>query len=312
MWPSELVRQGDRDVGAVRRGRRRRRRGSRRTPSLARAPALGTRPIDRTRGSAARRSTSGCGRSRHPLRRRRPRHASPPRRDADPVRRSRRGARAGREVHDAGRVTAVRGLCRRDAHDHRRRPRRSISRRPPQLEVGQRSASYDATLAALRGCRRPARRRRPRLRALAGGHGHGALALEGGFDTRTLVSLGSPDRGRRRTRDAQHVAPPHRRSARDADRRRARSHGRRTGQLRRPARRRSRIAGLDDFAAPGARRRCLHRDGAHARRVDRSAHGGGARRCFDELGGAVSVEVTEYGAEREVTRAVSPSTAAAG
>ncbi|GAA1955688.1 hypothetical protein [Microbacterium deminutum] len=61
-----------------------------------------------------------------------------------------------------------------------------------ELEIGQRSASYDATLEALRDAGAE-----PGDVVHAFGHSQGAmvtghLAIEGGYDVRTLVSLGSP------------------------------------------------------------------------------------------------------------------------
>jgi pimeloyl-ACP methyl ester carboxylesterase len=61
-----------------------------------------------------------------------------------------------------------------------------------ELEVGRRSASYDATLEALR---KAGAERGDVVHAF--GHSQGAmvtghLALEGGYDVKTLVSLGSP------------------------------------------------------------------------------------------------------------------------
>ncbi len=61
-----------------------------------------------------------------------------------------------------------------------------------ELEVGRRSASYDATLEALHEAGAE-----PGDTVHAFGHSQGAmvtghLALEGGYDVKTLVSLGSP------------------------------------------------------------------------------------------------------------------------
>ena len=66
----------------------------------------------------------------------------------------------------------------------------------------------------------------------------GHLALEGGYDTRTLVSLGSPIEADVGTGDAQRLAAPHGRPVAMLDGRRARRAGGRTRQLRRAADRR--------------------------------------------------------------------------
>ena len=166
-----------------------------------------------------------------------------------------------------------------------------------QLEVGQRSASYDATLAALKDA---GVRSGDVVHAF--GHSQGAMvtghvALEGGFDTRTLVSLGSPieaDVGPetlsvsiRHTDDPlamltggghEHTvgAPGSFVAHRVAD----------------PD------AGLDDILLPA------HHAAAYtetARMLDGSTDPrmGAVRDVFAELGDAVSVEATEYGAERK-------------
>jgi hypothetical protein len=174
-----------------------------------------------------------------------------------------------------------------------------------ELYSGTRSASYDATLAALREAGA-----RPGDVVHAFGHSQGAMvtahvALEGGYDTRTLVSFGSPveaDVGDgtlsvsvRHTDDpvgaleggghlegvgapgsfvAERVADP----------------GLGLYDLQLPAH------GIDRYAETA---RMLD-DSADPRMVP-------VRTLFDELGDAASVEVVEYSAER-----VSPSVVGAG
>ena len=109
-----------------------------------------------------------------------------------------------------------------------------------ELYTGERSASYEATLAALEQAGAE-----PGDVVHAFGHSQGAmvvahLALEGGFDDATLVSFGSPVEARCRRRDAQRRAAAHRRSGRRARRRRPRRCGRSARQLHRRAHRRSR------------------------------------------------------------------------
>lgn len=165
-----------------------------------------------------------------------------------------------------------------------------------ELEVGQRSASYDATLEALREA---GAERGDVVHAF--GHSQGAmvtghLALEGGYDVKTLVSLGSPievDVGP----DTLSV------SLRHTDDPLAMMTG----------------GGTDHaVGAPGsfvAHRVADPESGPHdlllpahdaaayaetARLLDDSSDPrmDPVRQLFDELGTAVSVDTTEYGAER--------------
>ena len=162
--------------------------------------------------------------------------------------------------------------------------------------TGERSASYDATLAALADAGAE-----PGDVVHAFGHSQGAMvnahvALEGGYDVQTLVSLGSPveaDVGD----GTLSIALRHtRRSGDRARRRRSRERGRRARQLHRRAHGRpgARHARL---SAARARHRRLHRDGAPAGRLGGSADGCGARAVRrTRLRGIV--EITEYAAER--------------
>lgn len=167
-----------------------------------------------------------------------------------------------------------------------------------ELELGNRTASYDAVLAALEDAGAE-----PGDVVHAFGHSQGAtitghLALEGGFDTRTLVSLGSPieaDVGPetlsvalRHTDDPIGMLAPggghdhtvgapgsfvaHR--VADAD------------------------AGLDDILLP-AHDAAAYVDTAKLLDASSDPRMGAVRELFDELGGAASVEVTEYGAAAE-------------
>jgi hypothetical protein len=165
-----------------------------------------------------------------------------------------------------------------------------------ELYSGERSASYEATLAAL-----AASGAAPGDVVHAFGHSQGAmvtahLALEGGFDTRTLVSFGSPveaDVGD----GTLSIAVRHR-----DDPVAALEGGGHPGAVGAPG---SFIAertadpqlGLHDFGFPA------HGIGGYtdtARMLDAStdARMGPVRDLFDELGGAASVEVTEYSAQR--------------
>ncbi|MFE7845601.1 hypothetical protein ACFUTX_10485 [Microbacterium sp. NPDC057407] len=177
-----------------------------------------------------------------------------------------------------------------------------------ELYTGNRSASYQATTAAL-----AAAGARPGDTVHAFGHSQGAMiaahvAIEEGYDTRTLVSFGSPveaDVGRstlsvgvRHTDDpvaalagGGHVAPVGAPGSfvveREAD----------------PA------AGLHDGTVPA------HRMSAYAETaalVDASSDPrvGGVRQVLAELGTAVEVDVVEYAAVRE-ERTVSPCAAVA-
>ncbi len=143
------------------------------------------------------------------------------------------------------------------------------------LYTGERSASYDATLAAL--ARAGAE---PGDVVHAFGHSQGAmitahLALEGGYDTQTLVSLGSPveaDVGEgTMSISLRHADDPVAALAAGGH-----AGGRRCSrQLRRRAHRRPRSR-CSRLRAARARHRRLHRDGAAPGCLDGCAHGGGA------------------------------------
>ena len=134
------------------------------------------------------------------------------------------------------------------------------------------------------------------------GHSQGAaitghLALEGGFDTRTLVSLGSPIEADVGPETLSVVAAPHRRPARDADRA--------AGTITRSAPRAASSPTGSPIRTPACRTCMLpaHDAAAYvetAGMLDASSDPrmDAVRELFDELGGAASVEVTEYGAER--------------
>ncbi|GAA1976808.1 hypothetical protein [Microbacterium pumilum] len=165
-----------------------------------------------------------------------------------------------------------------------------------ELEVGRRSASYEATIEALREAGAE-----PGDVVHAFGHSQGAmvlghLALEGDFDTRTLISLGSPieaDVGPetlsvslRHTDDPLAMmtggghdhpvgAPGSFVAHRVAD----------------PA------SGLQDVALP-AHDAAAYTETARLLDATPDPRMGAVRDLFDGLGDAVSVEATEYGAER--------------
>ncbi|HWM16195.1 MAG TPA: hypothetical protein VNP97_06360 [Microbacterium sp.] len=165
-----------------------------------------------------------------------------------------------------------------------------------ELYTGDRSASFDATLSALEQAGAE-----PGDVVHAIGHSQGAMiaahvALEGGFDTRTLVSFGSPveaDLGAgtlsvniRHTDDpvtalaggghAQAVGAPGSFVAERA-----------ADPLPGPQDLRMPVHGMDAYTET-------------ARLIDASgdARVGAMRRLFDELGAAASVDVTEYSATR--------------
>ena len=174
-----------------------------------------------------------------------------------------------------------------------------------ELYSGTRSASYDATLAALRDAGA-----RPGDIVHAFGHSQGAMitahvALEGGYDTRTLVSFGAPveaDVG-----DGTLSV-----SVRHTDDPVVALEG--GGHLEGVGAPGSFVAERVADPAPG-----LHDVKLPSHGIDRYAETAGmlddsadprmapVRRLFDELADAVSVEVVEYSAER-----VSPSGAGAG
>lgn len=164
------------------------------------------------------------------------------------------------------------------------------------LYTGERSASYDATLAAL--TRAGAE---PGDVVHAFGHSQGAmitahLALEGGYDTQTLVSLGSPveaDVGEgTMSISLRHADDPVA----------ALAAGGHAGAVGAPGsfvaeRTADPVPGVHDYGLPA------HGIDAYtetARLLDAStdARMGAVRELFDGLGAAESVEVTEYSAER--------------
>jgi pimeloyl-ACP methyl ester carboxylesterase len=187
------------------------------------------------------------------------------------------------------------------------------------LYSGERSASYEATLAALAASG-----------AASGdvvhafGHSQGAmvtahLALEGGFDTRTLVSFGSPveaDVGD----GTLSIAVRHR-----DDPVAALEGGGHPGAVGAPG---SFVAertadpqlGLHDFGFP-AHGIEGYTDTARMLDASTDARMGAVRALFDELGGAASIEVTEYSAQRvavlrpqplPVSASLSPASSGAG
>ena len=177
-----------------------------------------------------------------------------------------------------------------------------------ELYSGERSASYEATIAAL-----AASGAEPGDVVHAFGHSQGAmvtahLALEGGYDTRTLVSFGVARRGGRsaRARSASRCATatiPSPRSREAATP--ARSVRRAASSPNAPP---TRQLGLHDYRLPA------HGIGGYtetARMLDASTDPrmDPVRELFDELGGAASIEVTEYSAQRA---GGAPASAAAG
>lgn len=178
-----------------------------------------------------------------------------------------------------------------------------------ELYTGERSASYDATLAAL---------------AAAGaeegdvvhafGHSQGAmvtahLALEGGYDTRTLVSIGSPVEAAvgegTLSISLRHSDDPVA----------ALAGGGHAGTVGSPG---SFIAertadpqlGMQDYRLPahgidGYAETARLLDASRDPRMD------AVRNLFDELGSAASVEITEYAAERALVDRVAPVPGAA-
>lgn len=165
-----------------------------------------------------------------------------------------------------------------------------------ELYSGDRSASYDATLAALSDAGAE-----PGDVVHAFGHSQGAmvtahLALEGGYDTRTLVSFGSPV-------EADVGAATLSVSLRHGDDPIAAfAGGGHPGAVGAPG---SFIAERIADPEPGLRDLRLPGHGIDeythtARLLDDSddARMSAVHRVFDELGTAASVEVTEYAAER--------------
>ena len=178
-----------------------------------------------------------------------------------------------------------------------------------ELYTGQRSASYDATLAALAQAGAE-----PGDVVHAFGHSQGAmitahLALEGGYDTQTLVSLGSPVEadvdGNTLSISLRHSDDPVV----------ALAGGAHVGAVGAPgsfvaARTADPMPGPHDFRIPA------HRIDGYtetARLLDAStdARMGAVRDLFDELGGAASVDVTEYSAERAAVLQPAPEPAPA-
>jgi hypothetical protein len=175
-----------------------------------------------------------------------------------------------------------------------------------ELYTGDRSASYDATLAALAQAGAE-----PGDVVHAFGHSQGAMvathvAMEGGFDAQTLVTFGSPVEGEV-GRDTLSVTLRH-----ADDPVTALSAGGHPGSVGAPG---SFVAERTADPLPG-----LHDVGIPAHHIESYTHTArllddsddprmtAVRQTFDELGAAASVEVTEYSAER----AVSPSSSGAG
>lgn len=184
-----------------------------------------------------------------------------------------------------------------------------------ELYSGQRSASYDAALAAL-----AASGAESGDVVHAFGHSQGAmvtahLALEGGFDTRTLVSFGSPveaDPGE----GTLSIGVRHR-----DDPVAALQGGGHPAGVGAPG---SFVAERTVDPQPGLHDYALAAHGidgymrtAELLDVSTDARMARVRDLFDELGGAASIEVTEYSAERVAERppggaALSPASSVAG
>ncbi|MFB9644475.1 hypothetical protein [Microbacterium terregens] len=190
-----------------------------------------------------------------------------------------------------------------------------------ELYTGSRSASYDATEIALRQAGA-----RPGDVVHAFGHSQGAmvaahLALEGGYDTQTLVTFGSPveaDVGDGTLSvSVRHVDDPVAALTGGGHPGAVGAAGsfiaERTADPR---------AGLHDLGLPA---HALESYTETARMLDASADSrmAAVRQVFEDLGAAASVEVTEYAAERVVAlpeprrgpapeAAVSPSSSDAG
>lgn len=178
-----------------------------------------------------------------------------------------------------------------------------------ELYTGERSASYDATLAALTQAGAE-----PGDVVHAFGHSQGAmvtahLALEGGYDTQTLVSLGSPveaDVGEGTLSiSLRHTDDPVA----------ALSTGGHAGAVGAPG---SFVAErtADPMPGPHDYRMPAHGIDGYtetARLLDAStdARMGAVREVFDELGGAASIDVTEYVAERATVLQPTPAPAPA-
>ena len=173
-----------------------------------------------------------------------------------------------------------------------------------ELYTGERSASYDATLAAL-----AAAGAEPGDVVHAFGHSQGAmitahLALEGGYDTRTLVSIGSPVEAAvgdgTLSLSLRHSDDPVA----------ALAGGGHAGTAGAPG---SFIAersadpqlGMQDYRLPA---HGIDGYTETARLLDASADPrmDAVRGLFDELGSAASVEITEYAAERVQPDRIAP------
>lgn len=169
-----------------------------------------------------------------------------------------------------------------------------------ELYTGERSASYDATLAALAQAGAE-----PGDIVHAFGHSQGAmitahLALEGGYDTQTLVSFGSPvdaDVGDGTLSiSLRHTDDPVAALA-------AGGHATAVGA---PgsfvaARTADPLPGLHDVRL-GAHGIDGYIETAQLLDVSTDARMGAVRELFDELGAAASVDVTEYSASRGAAR----------
>jgi len=173
-----------------------------------------------------------------------------------------------------------------------------------ELYTGERSASYDATLAALADAGAE-----PGDVVHAFGHSQGAmvnahLALEGGYDVQTLVSLGSPveaDIGE----GTLSIALRH-----SDDPVTALAGGGHAGAVGAPGsfiaeRMADPALGMHDYRLPA---HGIDGYTETARLLDASADPrmDAVRGLFDELGSAASVEITEYAAERVDVEPVAP------
>jgi hypothetical protein len=173
-----------------------------------------------------------------------------------------------------------------------------------ELYTGERSASYDATLAALADA---GAEEGDVVHAF--GHSQGGmvtahLALEGGYDTRTLVSIGSPVEAAV-GEGTLSIALRH-----SDDPVAALAGGGHTGTVGAPG---SFIAERTADPQPGMHDYRLPAHGIDsytetARMLDESTDPrmGAVRELFAELGSAASVDITEYAAERVVPDRIAP------
>ena len=212
-------------------------------------------------------------------------------------------------------IAAVRGLRRRhadDAAEHDRR--RSTWASNTQLYTGERSASYDATLAALADAGAE-----PGDVVHAFGHSQGAMVhappgARGRLRHADARLARLARRGGCRRRDAERRAAPHRRSGRVLAGGGARARGRRARAASSPSASADPALGMHDYRLPA------HDVVAYtetARLLDASADPrmDAVRELFDELGGAASSDRERRSTgrtHREPGRSARPSSAGAG